>query len=212
MEVTPLKRGVVVAIDIEKIGCKLNHPVVSVGFVVGADRELIEKTRISIQLGDTSQWQDDDEFKRCKREFWDNQGGLLELLQKEASPAKDALKRIADYIDSLYERFEIRRWLSDNPAFDLGHLDHQLVGTRPYPIRHSPNGSYTSVVDPTEQYKGLPPSYQRKIDVELKAFWASGDRSKHMPDDDAEGIWRTYILVHDARDQLRSGHECYSCS
>lgn len=204
MEVTPSKPDVVVAVDIEKIGCKLKLPVVSVGFIVGtSEGKLLEKTRISLGSGDYSQWQDDVEFQRCKTEFWDKQPGLLETFHKESVPISTGLAQIAAYVDSLYQRFKIQRWLSDNPAFDLGHLDHQLAQVREYPIRHAPDGEYHSVVDPTEQIKGLPPLYQRDINAKMADFWKG--RVKHMPDDDAEGIWWQYVLVKRARDQLKEG-------
>lgn len=199
MEVTPEKRKVVVALDIEKKGCKLVHPIPSVGIVVG-DRyreDVIEKNRICLDVSELMRsLKDDEEIVRCQQEFWDKYPELAATFEKEAMPYKQGLAQIAKYIDSCYERYDVRKILSDNPAFDLGHLDHHLVGTREYPIRHGPTGEYHSVEDPSEQLKGLPKQQQVQVYAALQKYWEK--RTKHLPDDDAEGIYIMYMKVQEA--------------
>lgn len=191
----------VATIDLEKVGCRLVNPIPMLGITVGKidlstlQGTVIEKTRFTLPFElDLN----DEEVKRCLSEFWDKQDGLLDMARKtQLSTWKD----VAAYVDELYTLHNVTKWVSDNPAFDLGHLDYQLTvhGARPYPVRHSPTGDYVSVEDCTEQVKGLTPKMRAEVKKMMDLFWSNPSRRKHCPEDDAEGIFYEYVYVLQAR-------------
>ena len=212
MDVTEIKQDCYIAVDIEKDSCTLDGAIVAVGFAVKTggllDGDIHSSFIKSFYIKVTGQGTCDctrefeaaklQEQKRCKEEFWDKHPGLFELYtqsEQSVEPQKAACE-IAKFVNELYSKYNVKRWFSDNPAFDLGHLDHWLwqYSARPYPLRHSPQGKYVSVQDPSEQYRGLL-NHEKKAVDEMSKVSADGDFKPHEPSYDAECILRQAMAI-----------------
>jgi hypothetical protein len=213
MEVTPApqKEDCYIAVDIEKVSCTLYGNIVAVGFAVKlgslTDGNIHSSLLKSFYIQDNRDgkaalncWEPDQvaEEKRCLTEFWSKYPGLLERYtqSKDSMGPVDAAIEITTFVNELYNEYNVKGWFSDNPAFDLGHLDHWLfsLGARLFPLRHSPQGKYVSVQDPSEQYRGLL-DYEKKAVDEMSKVPSIGDFKPHEPSYDAECILRQAMAI-----------------
>lgn len=154
-----MKPNVYVALDIEKTTkhcATRNAGIFAVGFAVieatASDApQVLEVKRFVLQVSDVME-------ESC-RAFWSQHNPTFQALTAQQGTYSYP-RELIDYIDSLYGRYTIQEWVTDNPAFDMGHLDVLLVKSpydvssnwarRTYPIRYSPSGEYVSVEIPPE--------------------------------------------------------------
>jgi hypothetical protein len=122
---------------------------------------------------------------RCKTEFWDKQPGLWEKLRKNVDP--DALRKFVDVWDAQ----EMKDIASDNPAFDIGILDHAIreANLREFPLRYTREGKYRSITDAGESLWTL--GLKDIVDDRIEK-WAPHD---HNPENDAEAIYWKHIVA-----------------
>jgi len=209
MAVVVKKHPVYVALDLEKVGNAMCHPIVQVGIVIGSNGKVLEKKRWSLLYNSDAENNltalFSDEWKqaynaavdRCKREFWDPRKPLWDDIQKEARKPAVVYKEIAGFIDDLYEKYkgENLLWLSDNPAYDLGHLDFWLLssGSRFSCCRIGPGDTYHCVQDPSEQMEGLDEKTRCRV---LEKFdLATAKLKEHWADDDAEIVLQLRFAI-----------------
>lgn len=217
---TAPKPKVYVALDLEKAGDSYLHPITEIGFVMGTSQNgIVEKKRWSLLCNDdtcakiseplTAAWAADFNMglDRCKTEFWNapiaGNGALWNAIQKEARPAKDVYPEVAAYIDSLYKRFHLR-WVSDNPCYDLGHLDFWLLtgGFRLFPCRIGPPDVYHKVRNPEDELRGLPTGVYAKAMAHVDRMVQEKGLVAHRADDDAAKIFFKKIAFDEAVDHV----------
>lgn len=148
---------------------------------------------------------------RCIKEFWESDKigppkELLELIEDEAVTPELAMERFM----SVEDRWHIRSVGTDNPAYDIARINSALkdyVPSRQFDFRYSKSGDYLSVIDPSEQMKGLPKAIREEI---YKRTKGAGGGMTHRPDDDAYDIFKMAVLVRRAcayfEEAISSGH------
>jgi hypothetical protein len=186
-----VKKPVWLTIDIEKGGDDLETPILAVGLVVGdEDGNLLEESRWCIAADEKCL------EPRCKREFWDKQGDLFDFLQQNALPATEIWPSLAAYLDKIYAQYSVKHVVSDNPAYDVGHTDYYLKKyAKRIGLRYCPDGSYHSISDPTEQFKGLPVIAQQWVSTKSRQYLEQFHCRPHDPLCDARGIYAQMVFV-----------------
>jgi len=198
-----MKKAVYLSVDLESGGSHFDNDDVAVGFFVGEPCDItddgepreIERRRFVLPYK-VSTFEE-----RCKKEFWDKNPILLENLGPSPYNTKDeAWKDIARYLDDLHERYYVTI-LSDNPAFDIGRIDHNLYWyAGRLPMRYTPKGDYRPVSDPSEQLKMCPYWFQKEFKRRFKHLHS------HFPEEDAEYIYTLQFYCDSYR--FSSGFLC----
>ena len=193
-------RRVYVAHDIEKAGVHMiKYPVVSVGFVVADDMDVIEKRQFNIavnwyEISDNVCVSYGDFEKRTVDEFWNRVPIDPRGMQANAKPAAEAWADIGRFIDQLeteYPDAEII-FLTDNNSFDTANIDYNLeLYTKRAPMRFSTTGKYRAVLNADDMFSMMPEHDQQKA----KAQIAERVTHSHNPTDDAHYIYELYIFA-----------------
>lgn len=196
---------VCLAVDIESMGAQLGSHVVAVGFCLGdTNGNVIESRSFYIKPPPAANFE-----PRCKTEFWDKHPGLFDSFLKKATDANEAYREIGQFLSGL-EKYDRVTILSDNPAFDLAHLDFALnkyldrIG-----LRYSDNSSgnkYRWVADYSERTYALGVSQE----VDALAMKLAGLKTEdlHDPANDALLIYHgtviTQRIITACRERVRS--------
>lgn len=175
------KKKLYYSVDIEKPGCTLYHPIRSVGLVLYDSNNsetpfsFYQFNISAISIDTTNMLYDHipeykEETIRCKTQFWNKYPGLWESFDKDAKPEEHQSAAISKFFNDLYRKYSDYEiiGLSDNPAFDFGHLDYYLnkyatinkdegFSYKILPTRMEENGTYHCIQDPSERVKGLLP-------------------------------------------------------
>ena len=199
----------VLSIDIEKGGdSPVFHPILAIGVCFGSRARspgrgvswVVKKQTWCLDPFPGQTMED-----RCVREFWSENAPLLERIKKSAAGQDPILqlKSFSDWLSSLSTTLAGARIviLSDNPSYDIGHLDHALCsrGLRALPLRLLGDGRYRSIGDPTEMIEG-----QGSRDL-IQARVNERVAHDHWPENDAEHIFWQYVYACQVRDQLAAG-------
>lgn len=183
---------VCLAVDIEAMGAPLGSHVVAIGFCLGdANGKVLERRSFYIKPPLTATFE-----PRCKAEFWDKHPGLFESFLDKAVDANDAYREVGQFLSSL-EKYNRVTILSNNPAFDLTHLDVALekyldrIG-----LRYSDDSSgnkYRWVADYSERTYAIGVSDE----VDALAMKIAGLESKdlHDPANDALLIYHGTVII-----------------
>lgn len=193
-------------IDIEGRGRSVSrNGIVSIGVCIGRKPisgcpapEIIEKKRFDL-LPLATQEMD----QKCKAEFWDKQpNNLLERLQENAVAANIGIKRFREYLDYWTYQDPNLYVLCDNPAYDFAFIDYylDLFG---YPtLAYKPDLNFRPLHDADSYARGIL-RYVGEQWVNNKEIIESRNLdvgtvttlTAHMPEDDAEGIYRFHYAL-----------------
>ncbi len=185
-------------LDIESGGRHASDTLVAVGLCVASTRDgVLHKLRVVPPDGNRFE-------PRCIIEYWSKNAHLLQIFETEkCASVCEALGRIEQLLSwerqtcppgaqapSAYNERAVL--VSDNPAYDVAHLDAAMERWRPghVPLHYTRAGAYRPVQDPSERVDAL------GLDgAKLKAFLgAINVRHTHMPDDDAEHhVWLLFL-------------------
>lgn len=187
---------VCLAVDIESMGAVLGSHIIAIGFCLGdADGNVIEKKSFYITPPPDATFE-----PRCKEQFWDKHPGLFESFLAKSIDAGIAYQEIGKYLSSL-EKYERVTILSDNPAFDLAHLDVALkrylgrIG-----IRYSDDSTgnkYRWVADYSERAYIIGVSGEvDKLAMELAGL---SEKDLHEPSNDALLIYYGTVITQRIR-------------
>ena len=207
------RRKIYVAHDIEKAGCKIMaYPVVSVGFVVADDIDIISKHKFNIlvnwytitatQNNTDNEHQDalmsvsdyGDFEKKTVDEFWNRVPIDTQELRTNAKPAAEAWADIAAFIDNLeteYSDAEII-FLTDNNSFDTANIDYNLeLYTKRHPMRFSTTGMYRKVLNADDMFSMIPDDEQERLKKQI----CNHVQANHDPVNDAHYIYEQYFYA-----------------
>lgn len=188
-----------VAIDIEKTGALLDDPVIAIGVVVGdaSIAHVVVKRRWCLPVP-----ADENIERKCFDEFWNDPKHpenyvVLQQIRKEVrflteeAGIQDFYKFLKS-LEVLWPGDQIT-FLSDNPAYDIGSLDHLIAKyLHALPLRYTLDSQYRSITDPSEQLDVL--GIRDEINAAInKKFNANHN---HMPDNDAEVIYLQQIIIN----------------
>lgn len=181
------KETVYIAWDIEKGGPCFEHPIIAVGVCYGT-KTTYRKKRFCLTF-DINNFEE-----KCLKEFWSKFPNILEKIKSEATPVVETWEAITDFLTLLEVAYPEDKYnivmLSDNPAYDIGHIDYNLFHyTARWGLRYTDNGDYRFISNPCEQLVYHP--NKENIKRAVRAL----SKHTHMPDDDAECIFMTQILL-----------------
>lgn len=187
---------VIIAIDIEARGPgPRSHGIISIGVCVGSypKEEVIEKCRFDILPME----QDGQKFEpRCFDEFWSKHKDLLKKLTCDAKSASEQMAAFRKLIDKYPNAYIV----CDNPGFDFGIINYYLDVHQLPTLNYDSNGHYRNTHDSDSYARG-------KMIYQIDRQWFDNavaiDKrqpsldalQKHMPEDDAEIVYRLHVLV-----------------
>jgi len=188
----PPKKTVLLVIDIEKGGNRLDHPLLAIGFCLGdLDRGVIEKRTWCCRPQPGQAWE-----MRCVYEFWCKHPDVMRRIDVEGKPLREQMTSIAEYLASVDARFPTATHnvvvVSDNPSFDIGHFDYYFCGALPDqpPLHYSRANEYRTVEDPSERLEALHMWGAERTLLETLA------KHDHWPDNDAEKVHPDPLSQH----------------
>lgn len=186
----PKKKPLYVAFDIEKKGSSLAHEILQIGVAWSEGLDQPIKTE-SFCFVDTGPWE-----QRCYDEFWIHHRLILDRIRDQAIESKEGWKAFKFLLDTFEANWADVRIVSDNPAYDLGHIDHNLMRTtgRLFGVRFTTAGGYRWVYDPSERIKGLPPGVRQRIKKRVNKECPH----THWAAEDAKSILMTHFFVQEA--------------
>ncbi len=189
------KQIIIIALDIETNGSYvLKNEIISIGYCIG-DEDGNVKVKGRFDLEATSAME-----QRCQTEFWSKHMDKYAALQKDAISQAEGAYRFMHLIDDLDEKYKLRI-IVDNPAFDVKFIDVLLerhLGRRPLHYKH--NKHYRSIYDIDSYTRGV-------LGLQLSDMWTDDKQliekfslkidanHTHMPDDDAEYIYKYHAAV-----------------
>ena len=182
-----------VGVDLEKFGPGLEDPVCQVAFAWGTSlAEPIESFSVCIDYKDVPMDAD------CETKFWSQHQDILRRIEKEALAPAVQWPKINKFVNS-WDGKELT-YVSDNPNFDCGALDYNLLKTcgRRLPMRYSSTGEYRAIEDPSEQIKGL----GKRLEKQIKEMATALAPETHWAEDDARHILVLSFLVDEAIREL----------
>jgi len=190
-------------LDIESRGDSAMHNgILSIGVCIarGADDPAPSKHRFDLAplLGQVFE-------ERCLTEFWYRNDEMRALLVRLTANPMPALEGIAAF-RALLDSVENPVILSDNPSFDFGFINHYLdVAALPSLRYDATRTKYRPLYDTDCYARGATHmSYeQRRVDDvviakklnDSRGGFPSKELADHMPENDAEYIWRTHMAV-----------------
>lgn len=154
------KKIILVAVDIERTGSfMIKNKTLSIGFYIGdgiGNKLSTHKFNTTVKwpkYGEETEILDYGDFEpRCWDEFWVKlQHSIVEKCVENAKSEKETWTEVADFLNDLEikypeSEYEIK-FLSDNPAFDIGNIDYGLEKyANRLPMRYSSKGVYRSVI------------------------------------------------------------------
>lgn len=183
---------VYLAIDIEKVDDYQSSPIVAFGACLGdINGTVLESHAWYPALPQNAKF-----GERCKREFWDKQVGLYATFEDRAEPTAAAYNSFVAWLNGLEAHYGNIVVLSDNPAYDLGSLDHQLERyCGRLPVRYTSLGEYRCVSDWSEQCARMGAGAYGSIMARAKAEMGELSQLIHNPEVDAELIYRCTIIT-----------------
>jgi len=143
-------------------------------------------------------WNYGDFEPRCWDEFWSKQPTTLRtLLTQDAMEQKQGMAAFAGLLERLelaYPGPEYKiKFLSDNASFDIAALDVNLEKVMDrVPLRYSSRNQYRAIEPPDDMLDVFPAAVVKRLLEQEVSPYVSHD---HDPANDAEHIYRQYLLV-----------------
>lgn len=192
------KKQIYMALDIEKGGNTYDHPLLAVGICIGD----LEKGTLKKRTWCCRQKPGQEFELRCIYEFWYKYPLILKRIDEESLPLDDQMHAFAQFLYDIDKEYPEDQYtitlLSDNPSFDIEHLDYYLCTiTKTLPVRYSRNNKYRSVDDPSERLSALD---MWTVESEVLKNVVNHD---HYPENDAEKIFFQHVLALAASNMLK---------
>lgn len=173
------------AIDIETGGPQASrHPLIAIGTcvrdVTGYKEKRIFRLPFHEALFDID----------CVREFWSKHQDILDKIT--ALPVS-TIQDVANYIDSVDKAHSDLAIVSDNPAYDIGFINHYYdVQLNRKPLQYRYDGKYRIIVDKDSYMWAMMPESAEPWIYDTAAgkkfgFYIEANHD-HMPNNDAEHI------------------------
>lgn len=203
---TPAPEGreplLIVAVDIERSGCKTCHRMVSIGYCAGLPNgTIINKGKINLKVNWPARVEGNfvepfNDFEpRCIYTHWAKQSAAtIEMVTKDAVDQKTGFKTFAELLDNWDDHYKKVVFVTDNAGFDIRHLDNGLeeyVGRMPLTYSKY-NWEYRSVKAYDDMIDTLPPLIQASVYEIAKSRGAKHD---HDPENDAHYHYECYIAL-----------------
>lgn len=207
------KRKVIFSFDVEARGQgPMRHGILSIGVCVGdaATERVLEKARFDFRPLSPNQSFE----QRSLDEFWSKNESLRETLERNAKDAIQqtiAFRQLLDKWDSAADVYLV----CDNPAFDATFINYYLdMANLPKLLYkgYSQNGKleYRSVHDADSYGRGY---FKQGIDEvwfsnadAAKEWGASAEGHDHMPENDAEVIYRLHRAALERAAKTKNGN------
>lgn len=185
------------SIDIETSGCNLiSNGIISIGYCLGdVSGNVVEKERISFCLENMVFEQ------RCYDEFWSKNYDILHVLQLEAKPILQQIKKFADKLDEFDSKYDLRI-ISDNKDFDLAFINYyfaKYLDRKPINYKFGSN-EYRPTYDTDSYSRGVMQMNYDNIWTSDKTLMEKFNFNiecihSHYPDDDAEYIYKYHTSL-----------------
>ena len=185
------------AIDIEGRGpSAVYNGIVSIGVCVGdSSGTVLEKRRFDLQPYHI-QFMD----PKCKAEFWDKHPSLLETLERDAVLPDIGIRNFRQYLDECEQKYGELYILCDNPGYDFHFVNYYLdrEGLLPLCMRKTLESFEFRALHDADSYargycKQLPNApWVSNIELVKRFNLQSISETTHMPEDDAEQIFRVH--------------------
>jgi len=199
------KEKILIGVDIEKAGAMFQHPVISVGFVIGTLHGVIlERKKFNLQVewfqtaenGSVLSYGDFE--PRCVDEFWSKHPEAIEKCVKNPAPEAQSIAwmNIASWINSLELKYPHDRYnivfVTDNASFDIANIDYNLEKyLNRLPMRYTTTGKYRSIVAGDDMLEMLPQDRQAGAVREINALSVHD----HNCINDAYHIMLQYVMA-----------------
>lgn len=201
------KKIVIVAFDIETRGpSPSKNGINAIGYCIGDayNMKVIQKERLHVEKLDKNQCYDPHTLET----FWSKHQDLKTLYETDTISAETAIKHIRNLIDELQKSYEIYI-VSDNPTFDAKFLDYYLdyFGYKQLQYDSNDPSIYRLVHDSDSYARGkvsaLPNDQwcdNKQVADKLSFTWTGPIGTNHMPEDDAESIFKFHFLcIHSTK-------------
>jgi hypothetical protein len=198
---SPEPRTTYVAFDIEKLGSRRTDSLVEIGVCIGP-KHMAPGVRPEVRLLNwaVAPLPGDTQDEKCLKEFWAqpaNKAHLAEIqrAQKSAVTVMTELRQVCREVAQSGASVEV---LSDNPSFDIAHLDAfgERTGTWTGPLQELDVGSYHSISDPSERLAALGPGARDAFEAWLSRL-APDVRHSHVACKDAEYIYYQMLYCNE---------------
>jgi DNA polymerase III alpha subunit (gram-positive type) len=191
-----LKQIFILALDIETNGSDLiRNEIISIGYCAGNLKfENMAKNRINFKY--TSKFE-----PNCWN-FWSKYPKVLNKLSQDQLEPDVGIKKFIDYVDTLDDIYDLRI-ITDNPSFDISFINYYLskyLERLPINYVHGIGSNYRCIFDTDSYSRGAlrqnyssPWTYDTTV---IKKFNLKFDAThSHMPDEDAEYIYKLHISL-----------------
>lgn len=182
----------VLAIDVERTGCYYKNQTLAVGLALYVPGEGISNYRFTPDRDANIKWE-----TRCIDEFWSKNQDLLKDILDTPTQKWEHLTNIINDLDTKYPNLMI---CSDNPAYDIAHLNYELqshTGIRG--LYYKLDKSYRNIIDTD--------SFLAAFDIHNNDLWVSTNQilvnhnltvsavHDHKPENDAAYILESFLAV-----------------
>jgi hypothetical protein len=187
-----VKNKKIFSVDVETSGPDpLFNGILSIGYCLGDfEGNVLEKKRIDLKL-DVDQTLD----SQCFANFWSKPGPakVLKTIQKNPVSSFQGIKFFVSRLDQFDKHYDLQI-ITDNPSFDLYFLNFYIskyLNRRP--LNYKFGKSYRRITDSRSFQVGkFGNSYKGIVNRHVKQ---STNKHDHFPDNDAEYIYRCYIVA-----------------
>lgn len=185
-------------VDIEGRGpSALHNGIVSIGVVVAQDGKILDKRRFDLLPLDGQSMD-----PKCKADFWDKNPDLLTILQKDAVKPSMGMLSFRQFLNEWEDKIPNLYLLSDCPGYDFHFISTYLEIFHLKPLTHTGDGHFRPLHDADSyargrRHDGLTTQWVSNSELGLKVD--TSDLVSHMPEDDAESIYRYHQALIDSK-------------
>ncbi len=183
-----------IAVDIETTGASYKlHKVISVGFVVGDLKTVLERKRFNISAVWRPVEQGGDFEARCINEFWSKMDEKTkEECKIDAMSDAEAWNSLNEWLTEMERKYGKIKFLTDNASFDIARIDYCLDKyCNRLPMRYSTTGKYRAIYSADDMYSMLSTEQKAICDKEIEAIVIHD----HNPVNDAETVYWQYVMA-----------------
>lgn len=183
-----------IAVDIETTGASYKkHKVLSVGFVVGDLKVVLERKRFNI-IADWRPVELGGDFEaRCINEFWSKMDEKTKEDCKTDAMEDGLCWKVIDlWLAEMERKYGKIKFLTDNASFDIARIDYCLDKyCDRLPMRFSTTGKYRAIYSADDMYSMLSTEQKAICDKEI----AEKVTHDHNPVNDAEFVYWQYVAA-----------------